>query len=75
DDGGPEAGKAEHAAVVQARLLIEKAEKLLDAAEEDDRLEMIELIEALQDGLAAGDTAALTEPMDELSEIIFYLES
>jgi len=75
DDGGAEAGKAEHAAVVQARLLIEKAEKLLDAAEEDDRLEMIELIEALQDGLAAGDTAGLREPMDELSEIIFYLES
>ena len=75
DDGGAEAGKAEHAAVVQARLLMEKAEKLLDAAEEDDRLEMIELIEALQDGLADGDIAGLRESMDELSEIIFYLES
>ncbi|MBU4264116.1 MAG: Hsp70 family protein [Proteobacteria bacterium] len=75
DDAGPEAGKAEPDAVVQARLLIEKAEKLLDAAEEDDRLEMIELIEAMQDGLAAGDIAELVEPMDELSEIIFYLES
>lgn len=75
DTSAPEGGKEEPAAVVQARSLIEKAEKLLDSAEEDDRMEMIGLIEAMQDRLAAGDTAGLRGPMDELSEIIFYLES
>jgi molecular chaperone DnaK len=60
---------------VQARALVEKAERLLDGASEDDREEMINLIEAIKDALTLGNFDALAEPVAELSDILFYLES
>jgi molecular chaperone DnaK (HSP70) len=47
-----------HHAVVQARALVEKAERMLDDA-----------------AIAKEDFAALKEPMDQLSDILYYLES
>ena len=55
--------------------MVEKAERLLDRASEDDREEMINLIETITDALAAEDFAAVKAPMAELSDILFYLES
>ncbi|MEA1934428.1 MAG: Hsp70 family protein [Thermodesulfobacteriota bacterium] len=60
---------------VQAGALIEKAERLLGQAEPDDREEMVDLIEKIQEALSANDLTALTESVEELSDIIFYLES
>jgi molecular chaperone DnaK (HSP70) len=74
-DAAAEGGKKPHAAAVQARALIEKAEKLLDTADDDDRQEMVELIEAIHEALQESDSARLQQAMDDLSEIIFYLES
>ena len=72
---GAAAGATEHQRTAQARALVEKAERLLDRATEDDREEMINLIEAIKDALAVDDFAALAGPMAELSDLLFYLES
>ena len=42
---------------------------------EDDREEMINLIESIKDALGNSDFPALSEPMAALSDILFYLES
>ncbi|MBF0245013.1 MAG: Hsp70 family protein [Planctomycetes bacterium] len=60
---------------VQAGALIEKGRTLFDQAEEDDREDMIELIEAIDRALVEDDLVVLDEKMDELSEMIFYLDS
>ncbi len=60
---------------VQAEALIEKTRTLLDKAGEDDREDMIELIETIDQALAGEATDLLEKSMDELSEIIFYMES
>jgi molecular chaperone DnaK len=60
---------------VQARALIDKAHSLFTAAGEDDREDMIDLIEAIDSAIAHDDTGLSQTLMDELSEIIFYLES
>lgn len=60
---------------VQAEALIDKARSLFDKAGEDDREDMIDLIEAIGQALADDDEGLLQENMDELSEIIFYMES
>ena len=78
DEGKP-AGTAgsttDHQLTAQARALVEKAERLLDSATEDDREEMINLIESIKDTLGNSDFPALSEPMAVLSDILFYLES
>jgi molecular chaperone DnaK (HSP70) len=66
---------SEHQRMVQAGALVEKAERLLDKAAEDDREEMINLIEAIKDALSSNHLDALKEPTSALSEILFYLES
>ncbi|MCP4700729.1 MAG: Hsp70 family protein [Gammaproteobacteria bacterium] len=65
----------EHHAVVQARALVEKAERMLENATEDDREEMKEKIETIREGITKKDFDALKEPMDELSDILYYLET
>ena len=72
---GTAGGATEHQLTAQARALVEKAERLLDSAAEDDREEMIDLIETIKDALSGGNLAVLSGPMAELSDILFYLES
>jgi len=62
-------------AKVKAEALVEKAERLLDEASEDDREDMINLIETIKDSLSQADYAALPEATDALADILFYLES
>ena len=69
------AGATDHQITVQARALVEKAERLLDKASDDDREDIVNLIEQIKDALASENFAALREPMAELSDILFYLES
>lgn len=64
-----------HRVIVQAKALVEKAERMLEEASADDREEMIEFIEAINEALTTGDMAGLEDPVEELSEILFYLES
>lgn len=58
-----------HHTTVQAKALIEKAERMLDQASSEDSEDIINLIEAIKD------KTDLKESMDELSDILYYLES
>jgi len=69
------AGASEPKAVIEAKALIEKAESLMEKATEEDREEIASLIEAIHDALESEDIEALTAPVDELSDIIYYVES
>ncbi len=60
---------------VQAEALVEKAERMLDAAAPDDREDIISLIETIRDALRNEAVDALPKAMDELADILFYLES
>jgi molecular chaperone DnaK len=71
---GP-AGATDHQLTAQARALVEKAERLLDQASDDDREDLVNLIEQIKDALAGENFTALREPMAELSDLLFYLES
>jgi molecular chaperone DnaK len=62
-------------ASVQAAALVEKAERMLDQATPEDRDDMINLMESIRDAIEAGDYAAVKGPVEELSEILYYLES
>ncbi len=58
-----------HHTIVQSKALIEKAERMLDQASSEDSEDIINLIEAIKD------KNDLKESMDELSDILYYLES
>lgn len=75
EQAGPAPAKEREHAIIQAEALVEKAERMLDEAAEDDREEMIELIEAIKDALANRELEKLKEPMDQLADILYYLES
>ncbi len=77
DEFGAEDGRQMSAAVesVKAMAIVEKAESLFESAAPDDCEDMIALIEAIREADIAGDKAALSTAVDELSEIIFFLES
>ncbi|RKZ47183.1 MAG: heat-shock protein Hsp70 [Candidatus Parabeggiatoa sp. nov. 3] len=64
-----------HHAIVQARALVEKAERMLDDASPEDREDMVNMIETINDAMNNSDIKALKEPMDQLSDILYYLES
>ena len=64
-----------HHAVVQARALVEKAERMLDEASAEDREDMVNVIETINDTIAKKDFDNLSVPMEQLSDILYYLES
>jgi len=59
----------------QARALIEKAERLMEGAGDDDREDLVDLIEGLTDALNANDAQAIQTVMEQLTDLIFYLET
>jgi uncharacterized protein YjgD (DUF1641 family) len=61
--------------MVQGRALVEKAERMLEQVSAEDRDDMINLIETIRDALTSGNLDPLSKAMDELSDILFYLES
>lgn len=60
---------------VQARALIEKAERLLDTANPEDREDLVDLIEAVRDRLDQDDPSGLEQARVALADLIYYLES
>jgi molecular chaperone DnaK len=69
------AASAERRDTVQATALIEKAERLMETANAEDREDLVNLVETLRDAVAAHDDVAIHDAMDGLSDLIFYLES
>ncbi|CAK0766693.1 Chaperone protein DnaK [Gammaproteobacteria bacterium] len=64
-----------HHAVIQARALVEKAERAIENVSDEDRDEIINLTEAIRDALAAEKFDDLKEPVEQLSDILYYLEN
>lgn len=64
-----------HKKAAQAKILIENAERVLEKAEEEDREEIINLVEEIQDAIKNGDESALGQASEELADILFYLET
>jgi molecular chaperone DnaK len=64
-----------HHAAVKARALVEKAQRLLENASEEDREDMIDLIEVIKDGIAADDFKAVDAAVERLADILYYLDT
>ena len=59
---------------VEARALVEKAERLLEKAGAEDTEDLVNAIESIKDVLG-GDDAPLRAAMDRLADLLYYLES
>jgi molecular chaperone DnaK (HSP70) len=76
--GGEEAtGGAGEASPADPKVqaLLARARTSLDSAVAEDRAEIIDLIEAIEDSRASGDTAGLAEGVRRLDDLLFYLET
>ncbi len=58
---------------VEARALVEKAERVLEMASAQDAEDLVDAIEATKDALA-NDETALKAAMDTLADLLYYLE-
>lgn len=59
---------------VKAVALLEKARKLLPSLEGDDNEDAIDMIEALDTAIKANDKGEIQQAMDEISDLLYYLE-
>jgi molecular chaperone DnaK (HSP70) len=59
---------------VEARALVEKAERLLEEARAEDAEDLVDAIESVKDALG-GEDAALQAAMNNLADLLYYLES
>lgn len=59
----------------QAQALITRAEVLLDQVGEEDREELAVLLETARKALAKKDSGALLEPIEALTDILYYLDN
>jgi len=59
---------------VEARALVEKAERLLEKARAEDAEDLVDAIESVKDALA-GEDAPLQAAMNNLADLLYYLES
>jgi len=67
--------KNEAPEIVEARKLIAKAEALFDITSNEDKEDMIDLIEDINSCIEAGLDDRLQESVAKLADIIYYLES
>ncbi len=74
-EGEAEAIGNEQREAVQAKALIEKAERLMDQAGSEDKEDLVDHIEAVRDAVDSGDESALRQAVEQLTDLIFYLES
>jgi molecular chaperone DnaK len=68
---GPREGQRE---VVQARALLEKAERLLDKASPEDQEEVKRLMDRVRNAITDRQWDKVTAATNELADVLFYLE-
>jgi len=68
---GPREGQRE---TVQARALLEKAERLLEKVSAEDRAEVQKLMERIRNGITDRQWDRVTTASNELADVLFYLE-
>ncbi len=59
----------------EAEKVLARAERLMEDADPEDREEIVDLAETIKDAMRQNDADRLAEALNELNEIIFYLES
>ncbi len=59
----------------QAQALIEKANQLMEQATNDDKEDIIDQIEQIHAAIENNDEDAISQPMENLTDILYYLES
>ena len=71
------AANVEGTAPVDPKLeaLLAKARARLDGAVAEDRTEIVDLIETIEDSRASGDDARLADTVQRLDDLLFYLET
>ena len=76
-EGREQAGHGGDGAAADSALdaLLAKAGAQLDAAGDEDRAEIIDLIETIRDARNSGDGAALEDGRRQLHDLLFYLET
>lgn len=67
--------KGNRTEIVQAKALIEKAERMMANAEKEDQDEIIDLLEELKDAMNTEDSTAMKTASGELADILYYLET
>lgn len=65
----------QHHTQVKARALVEKAERMLEKAADEDRDDMIDLIEQINDGIAHQNFESVQAAMERLADILYYLDT
>jgi molecular chaperone DnaK len=72
-----QAADAEGSAAADPKVvaLLVKARAKLDSAIAEDRTEIVDLIEAIEDSRASGDAAGLADAVRRLDDLLFYLET
>ena len=68
---GPREGQRE---TVQARALLEKAERLLEKVPAEDKVELERMLNAVRHAITERQWEQVTKACNELSDILFYLE-
>ena len=59
----------------EAGRLIDNAERLMENANAEDREDLVDGVEQINEALAAGDDNALKVALEQLSDLIYYLEA
>ena len=76
EDGAPAADAKESLpSDPKVEALLAKARGKLDSAVAEDRTEIIDLIETIEDARASGDAAGLADAVRRLDDLMFYLET
>lgn len=75
DAGDTDAEQEAHHEEIKAVALVEKAERMLDQAAEEDRMDMVELIANIREAIADKDSPSLAEASERLADILYYLEN
>jgi molecular chaperone DnaK (HSP70) len=73
-DSPETAKKKENREHIKAIALLEKARKLLPSLQGDDSEDAIDMIEALDNAITENDNDKIKQAMDELSDLLYYLE-
>ncbi len=68
------AAKPVGAKIGEAQALIDRANESLENMHDDDKEEAIDLCEQLNDAIANNDAKSLASAMEELKELLFYVE-
>lgn len=61
--------------LVKAQALVEKAERMMDSLSNEDKEDMVDLIESVNDAIAANDMVKLSATEEELADMIYYMEA